>query len=573
MKKNLVVLAVALLCFQSMAQVGINTDNSAPDPSSILDLKSTTKGMLPPRMTTNQRMDIANPTEGLIIYNTDLKCIEYYRGSSEGWFSPCMSVAKMFCNPINVNGIYTQGIPLASQNTITIPINVTKLGGYNFISNTVNGCFFSKMGSFTYLGPLTLTINGFGTPINGGEHTFEITFLNSNETCTFPIMVNYAPKEITIGSGNSLLTYPYSTLYMDSRTQMLYKSQELQPLAGDSGIITAVGFNVFDYAPAIMNGFNIRMKNTNVSNLTSGWQTAMTTVFSGYYSVPGAGWQMITLQTPFTWNGTNLVIEICYDNNSYTSNSRVFGSYESGLTQHKSFDSYTLSGCNTFSTGMTNYRANLKLEITTLHVPDCGMVFTATHIAGDVAPVDKIITYGTVKNVPGEPSKCWITQNLGADHQASAVDDNTEASAGWYWQFNRKQGYKHDGTSLTPGNSWLSNISENSEWTINNDPCSIELGSTWRIPTYTEWLNIRCPNVNCWVNWDEAWGSALKLHAAGSLAYTDGHLMSRGAGGYCWSTHQTQLNAGRALYFNANVTDLWTDFLKADGFSLRCLRD
>jgi hypothetical protein len=33
------------------AQVGIKTDNSAPDNSAMLDVKSTTKGLLPPRMT------------------------------------------------------------------------------------------------------------------------------------------------------------------------------------------------------------------------------------------------------------------------------------------------------------------------------------------------------------------------------------------------------------------------------------------------------------------------------------------------------------------------------------------
>ena len=61
-------------------------------------------------------------------------------------------------------------------------------------------------------------------------------------------------------------------------------------------------------------------------------------------------------------------------------------------------------------------------------------------MAGTVAPVDKTVTYGTVTNIPGETSKCWITSNLGADHQATAVNDATEASAGWYWQFNRHTG-------------------------------------------------------------------------------------------------------------------------------------
>ncbi len=119
----------------------------------------------------------------------------------------------------------------------------------------------------------------------------------------------------------------------------------------------------------------------------------------------------------------------------------------------------------------------------------CGSSVTVNHIAGEIAPVDKTVTYGTVTNIPGEPTKCWITSNLGSDHQATAKNDATEASAGWYWQFNRKQGYKHDGTSVTP--AWTTtNINENSDWIAENDPCAIELGNDWRIPTSSEWQNV-----------------------------------------------------------------------------------
>ena len=57
----------------------------------------------------------------------------------------------------------------------------------------------------------------------------------------------------------------------------------------------------------------------------------------------------------------------------------------------------------------------------------CGNTLPVNHVAGSVAPVDKTVTYGTVTNIPGETSKCWITSNLGADHQATAVNDATEA--------------------------------------------------------------------------------------------------------------------------------------------------
>ncbi len=134
-------------------------------------------------------------------------------------------------------------------------------------------------------------------------------------------------------------------------------------------------------------------------------------------------------------------------------------------------------------------------------------------MAGAVAPVAKSVTYGTVTNIPGEPSKCWITSNLGASQQATAVNDATEASAGWYWQFNRKQGYKHDGTTRTPNTTWIGSISETSDWVTANDPCTIELGSGWRIPTSTEWTNVDASGG--WTDRNGPWTSGLKLHPAG----------------------------------------------------------
>jgi hypothetical protein len=71
--KKLFFLSALFLLFSSamFAQVGINTDNSVPDNSAMLDVKSTSKGMLVPRMTASQRDAISNPATGLLIFCTD----------------------------------------------------------------------------------------------------------------------------------------------------------------------------------------------------------------------------------------------------------------------------------------------------------------------------------------------------------------------------------------------------------------------------------------------------------------------------------------------------------------------
>ena len=200
----------------------------------------------------------------------------------------------------------------------------------------------------------------------------------------------------------------------------------------------------------------------------------------------------------------------------------------------------------------------------------CGSSFTVGHVAGTVAPVAKTVTYGTVKNIPGETAKCWITSNLGADHQATAVTDATEASAGWYWQFNLKQGFKHDGTTRTPGTTWISSINESSDWTLPNDPCSLELGAGWRIPTYSEWINVDAGGN--WTNYNGPWNSALKMHAAGTLGNSDGALSNRGGYGNYWGSTQNSATNGWFLFISGNLSALYGNS-KAYGFSVRCVRD
>lgn len=79
----------SLFAFSAYAQnVGVGT--GTPEASAILDVSSTEKGFLPPRMTTAQRNAIADKVAGLLIYNTNTSCVEMYNGSN--WISLCSSL-------------------------------------------------------------------------------------------------------------------------------------------------------------------------------------------------------------------------------------------------------------------------------------------------------------------------------------------------------------------------------------------------------------------------------------------------------------------------------------------------
>ena len=62
--------------------VGINSDGSAPSSSAMLDVKSTSKGFLAPRMTAEQKEAISSPATGLLIYQTDAATGYYYYNGS-----------------------------------------------------------------------------------------------------------------------------------------------------------------------------------------------------------------------------------------------------------------------------------------------------------------------------------------------------------------------------------------------------------------------------------------------------------------------------------------------------------
>lgn len=63
----------------SAGNVGIG---GTADADAILDLQSTTKGFLPPRMTTTQRNAISTPPAGLMVYNSTTNKLNFYNGTA-----------------------------------------------------------------------------------------------------------------------------------------------------------------------------------------------------------------------------------------------------------------------------------------------------------------------------------------------------------------------------------------------------------------------------------------------------------------------------------------------------------
>src|ERR1019366_4524909 len=81
MKKITSLTFFVLFLISANAQVGVGTQT--PDASAQLDITSTTKGLLVPRMTASERALIASPAEGLMVYQTDAMAgFYFYKGGT-----------------------------------------------------------------------------------------------------------------------------------------------------------------------------------------------------------------------------------------------------------------------------------------------------------------------------------------------------------------------------------------------------------------------------------------------------------------------------------------------------------
>lgn len=159
-----------LFCFAAFvghAQVAFNTTGTPPDTTAMLDISSTSKGLLIPRLTTSQRMSITNPANGLMVFDTDRQSIAVYSVSS-GWAALSADVPGR----IQVSDQYPDPLYPASD------YDYMGVGGFAYKKNfgLLPGQWTNKMAGigqgvnlsinnkkFCYTGSVSNTILGIGT--------------------------------------------------------------------------------------------------------------------------------------------------------------------------------------------------------------------------------------------------------------------------------------------------------------------------------------------------------------------------------------------------------------------------
>ena len=558
-----IVSVVTLSVVEGRAQgTAINTSGNAAHGSAILDVTSTDHGLLIPRMTTAQRDAIATacsctPAAGLIIYNTDCQAINYYNGAA--WIA--LGNTGSVSTPGAITGNQT---PCQNATGITYSItSVTGATGYNWTVPT--GASVA-----TGQGTTSITVN-FGT----ADGSVCVTAYNacgaSSASCTAITLssVPAQPSVITgttpVCQGNNGVAYSVTNVGGVTYTWTYSGTGYTQASGGTTNSITA------NFSAAATSG-TLTVTPSNACGDGTARTFAITvsatptTAAAGTDINPACGVTTATLagNNPTAGTGAWSVV-------SGTATITTPSAYNSGVT------GLAVPGTATLRWTISNSPCAASTDdvvITTTACFSCPASLTVNHTVGTVAPETKSVTYAVVLSNLSGADKCWITRNLGATNQASSATDATDASAGWYWQFNRKQGYKN-GTPSPPTPAWtITSINENSDWLAANDPCTIELGTGWRIPTYTEWFNADANGG--WVDYDNdatgTFGSVLKLHAAGCLEISLGALYLRGTYGIYSCSTQANPTSANQLYFNSSMSTVITDS-KVYANALRCIRD
>ncbi|MFA6542498.1 MAG: hypothetical protein WCT99_12940 [Bacteroidota bacterium] len=258
--------------------VGISETSITPNASAILELRSTLRGLLPPRMTTTERNAIASPAVGLVIYNTTTDRLNFYTGAA--WIPlitadslGTASGTSLLLSGLTSNSFLYSGAS-GALSTTTAPTN-----GEILIGSTGNAPSSAALTAGSNFINIT---NGAGS-ITIGANVANAA-LSANQTTTSTTLGNVTGLSFSIGAGETwsfefniqngcnntggiryAITFPSGTLRAPAVGMSNAVTAQTSSVITVSGTQTGVAYNTVNNA----NGWT-RITGSIINGVTAG---------------------------------------------------------------------------------------------------------------------------------------------------------------------------------------------------------------------------------------------------------------------------------------------------------------
>jgi uncharacterized protein (TIGR02145 family) len=568
-KTTTLLLLLVNSCVYGQRGIGTNTPNA----SAILELASTTKGFLLPRLTSAQRGAISNPVAGLTVYCTD--CIV---DSSTGQISFYDGSNWTFSALTTVPNAPTIGAVTAGNSQATVAYTApTNNGGSGIFSYTAKSNPGNVTGTLSQSGSGSIDVVGL---YNGTDYTFTVTANNANGASlasdasgivTPEATVPDAPTNVIATGGNAQATISYTAPDFDGGSAITSYTATSNPdgftgtlSQSGSGSITVVGLtNYTEYT------FSVTAKNTKGDSAATVSNAVTPPSFPSAPTIvtvtAGSGQAKVAYTAPSNNGGSPIT--------SYTATaSSTAPDVDVTLSQE---------GSGTIIVGGLTNGTDYSFTVSATNVNGTGV---ASAPSGGVTP--SVVDPSYVYSNDSGGVYTFSSHNLGAD---TSLDPHTpvEGLNGDYYQWGR---YAPAANVNAVISTWGSQggTSVNGNWTPGTketeDPCP----AGFRVPSKVEWTAVNSYNTVSrtgipWSTGATVFGNALHygpdgsiktltLPATGFRSSTIGVLYYRGSLGYYRSSTENGGNA-YSLFFDSSNVDPAKDNPRANGFSVRCIAE